>query len=153
FRTRMPGGHRGSGLPTEIYVPRLHYRSGYALGVTGAAVTSPPASGLLALCAPRRSSFVAIRITPDRGGATGSPTGKPNCSPSTRDSVSADPSNRSLTISRRGGEISLTGLVTARMPPPRTRCLRSATIRIQAAKGTDLPAVTLKTNRRLVRLH
>ena len=153
YPTRLPGGGKGTGMATEIYVPRLHFGSGYAVAFTGAAVTSSPTSGVLALCAPRGSKWVAVRITRDRGGATDPPRGHGSCGRSTPDRLRATPNSLAVTISHRGGLIALERSLTVRIPVSRRRCRSLMTVRIHPASGARLVAATLRIKRRLLRLN
>ena len=153
YPTRLPGGGKGTGMATEIYVPRLHFGSGYAVAFTGAAVTSSPTSGVLALCAPRGSKWVAVRITRDRGGATDPPRGHGSCGRSTPDRLSATPNSLAVTISHRGGLIALERSLTVRIPASRRRCRSLMTVRIHPASGAQVVAATLRIKRRLLRLN
>ena len=55
---------RCAGGPTEIYVPALHYPSGYTLELSGARAISPRGSSRLKLEALQGATEVSVRITP-----------------------------------------------------------------------------------------
>ncbi len=46
YSTRLPDGRPGSGLQTEIYVPSVHYPTGYTATVSGAEIVSSTATEL-----------------------------------------------------------------------------------------------------------
>jgi hypothetical protein len=63
YSTQLPDGRSGAGLEGEIYVPLLHYPSGYSVSVTGASVASSTAS-VLRLRNEPRSKAVNVTVTP-----------------------------------------------------------------------------------------
>ena len=53
-----------AGGPTEIYVPKLHYPTGYAVNVSGAKVTSAAGASLLTFEADADATEVSVQVTP-----------------------------------------------------------------------------------------
>jgi endoglycosylceramidase len=65
YRTRrVSGGQFRAGSPTEVFIPRLQYPSGYRVTVTGAKVTSPPTAGRLILRSESHAADVRVEVTP-----------------------------------------------------------------------------------------
>ena len=65
YSTRSPGGKRIRRRHlTEVYVPRIHYPSGYRVEVSGARVVSKPGARMLKLRRGMRAEHVELTLTP-----------------------------------------------------------------------------------------
>ena len=65
YSTAAPaGGRLPREVPTEVFVPRLHYRGGYSVRVRGARVVSEPGARVLKLRRARGATTVEVAVTP-----------------------------------------------------------------------------------------
>jgi endoglycosylceramidase len=65
FSTKAPSGRRlRRGITTVVYIPRSHYRHGYAAKVTSARVLSAPGARHLILKRARGAASVTLKVTP-----------------------------------------------------------------------------------------
>jgi endoglycosylceramidase len=81
YSTRRPDGTGsfGSGACTRVFVPQLHYPTGYNVDVKGATVVSRRGSGSLLLSGSRGAGEVTVRITPTTRGRTDAPDPTAEC--------------------------------------------------------------------------
>jgi endoglycosylceramidase len=64
YSTTLPGGRRGGGRRTEVYVPALHYPSGYVATSTGARIISSPNANPLVLQNDTGAKTVTLTVGP-----------------------------------------------------------------------------------------
>jgi endoglycosylceramidase len=63
YSTQTPDGQvTGAGSETEVLLPERHYPHGYAVGASGAEVTSAPNERVLKLVAEPGQESVAVRV-------------------------------------------------------------------------------------------
>ncbi|HEX3899628.1 MAG TPA: cellulase family glycosylhydrolase [Mycobacteriales bacterium] len=62
--TAVPGATLTKGTATDVFVPRLVYRHGYRVAVTGAHITSPPNAQHLTLIANHPGATVRVTVAP-----------------------------------------------------------------------------------------
>ena len=64
YSTTLPNGRAATGLETDVYVPPLHFPTGYRVYATGATVVSPADASILRLQAVRGARAVGLKVMP-----------------------------------------------------------------------------------------
>jgi hypothetical protein len=129
FSTTMPDGRRApAGIPSEIFIPRLHYANRYRVDVTGAEVVAGLGSQRLVLKNCVGAATVSLKITP------GTPTQPPSCA--------EQPAS-----THAGG-------LTIVLPGRSRTCARRRTlaVRITRRAGVRIASATIYINGRRVRV-
>ena len=78
YRARQPNGKPAPNAPTAVFVPALHYPTGYRVSVSGARVVSSPTAGTLLLCNSAGAGSVSVSLVPGAGSSTGLPAPAPS---------------------------------------------------------------------------